>query len=181
MSRLDRRIARWLLHRTPVIRRIVPNRRGERGAVDHVVILDGTNSSLTPGDETNAGMLYKLFRETTPRADLNLHYEAGIAWGTWGATLSVISGNGINGRIKRAYGAIASRYQPGDRIFLIGFSRGGYAVRSLAGIIGRVGLLQSQHATERNIRQVFRHYEFAPSGEVAKEFSDQFCQKDVSV
>ena len=43
---------------------------------------------------------------------------------------------------------LASRYRPGDRIFLIGYSRGAYAARSLAGVIDRVGLLQGDHATE---------------------------------
>jgi hypothetical protein len=31
--------------------------------VDHVVILDGTMSSLLPGRETNAGLTFRLLRE----------------------------------------------------------------------------------------------------------------------
>ncbi len=178
--RLDRKIARWL-RRAPLIRRITPKPGAVRGRVDHIVILDGTNSNLIPGEETNAGILYKLLGETAPAAHLNLHYEAGVAWDSWRSTAHVISGFGINDRIKRAYGAISSRYQPGDRIFLFGFSRGAYAVRSLAGIIGKVGLLQSAHATERNIRQVFRHYEVAPSGSVAAGFAQAFCHQGVEI
>ena len=34
-----------------------------RGPVDHVLILDGTMSTLTPGYETNAGLTYKLLSE----------------------------------------------------------------------------------------------------------------------
>ena len=181
MSRLDRKIARWLVRRTPVIRRMVPRPGPDRVRVDHVIVLDGTNSTLVPGDETNAGIAYKLLKETAPSSTLNLHYEAGVPWDSWSATYAVISGKGINGRIRRAYGAISSRYQPGDRIFLIGFSRGGYAVRSLAGIIGRVGLLKSQHATERNIRQVFRHYEHMPPKSVTDAFAEEFCHDDVQV
>ena len=41
-----------------------------------------------------------------------------------------------------------SRYKAGDRIFLLGYSRGAYAVRSLAGLIDSVGLLRDEHATE---------------------------------
>ena len=52
-------------------------------------------------------------------------------------------GRGINRQIRRAYGFLASRYRPGDRIFLFGYSRGAYAVRSLAGMIDRVGLLKA--------------------------------------
>ena len=67
-------------------------------------------------------------------------------------------GRGINQQIRRAYGFLASRYRPGDRIFLMGYSRGAYAVRSLAGMIDRVGLLRAPCATERNIRQTYRLY-----------------------
>lgn len=178
--RIDRSLGRWL-RRARLIRKIAPRPGAVRERVDHVVILDGTNSTLVQGNETNAGIAYKLLRETTPSPTLNLHYEAGVPWDSWRATASIITGYGINGRIRRAYGAIASRYQPGDRIYLIGFSRGGYAVRSLAGIIGLVGLLKSEHATERNIRQVFRHYEVSPSGETASAFAEAFCQKDVEI
>lgn len=181
MTRINRKLARWIARRAPVIRRIVPHTGAERVPVDHVVILDGTNSTLVPGYETNAGILYKLMRETSPRVDMNLHYEGGIAWTSWRSTLAVITGDGINGQIRRAYGAIASRYKPGDRIFLFGFSRGAYAARSLGGIIGMVGLLKSHHATERNVRQVFRHYEYAPSAKVAADFAAAFCQKDVAI
>ena len=181
MSRFDRRIARWLLQRTPVVRHILPRRGAERTRVDHIIILDGTNSTLVPGDETNAGILYKLLRETAPIATLNLHYEDGVPWDSWRSTVAVITGRGINGRIKRAYGAIASRYQPGDRIYLFGFSRGAYAVRSLAGIIGMVGLLKPAQATERNIRQVFRLYEQTDAGEAAEAFAAENCIRDVPV
>ena len=35
----------------------------------------------------------------------------------------------------------SSEYRPGDRISLFGFSRGAYTARSLAGMIGRVGIV----------------------------------------
>ncbi|MDP4032318.1 MAG: DUF2235 domain-containing protein, partial [Pseudorhodobacter sp.] len=34
-----------------------------RGVVDHIVILDGTMSSLSPGQETNAGLAFHLLSE----------------------------------------------------------------------------------------------------------------------
>lgn len=67
-------------------------------------------------------------------------------------------GPGINRQIRRAYGYLASRYRPGDRIFLFGYSRGAFAVRSLAGIMDRVGLLRADQATERNVQLAYRHY-----------------------
>ncbi|MEO0381843.1 MAG: DUF2235 domain-containing protein, partial [Pseudomonadota bacterium] len=109
-------------------------------------------SSLDPGDETNAGLLAKLLGEMG--SQVSLYYEPGLQWSEWRRAGDVLFGRGINRQIRRAYGYLASRYRPGDKIYLFGYSRGAYAVRSLAGIIDRVGLLRSDAATERNIRDV---------------------------
>ena len=148
-----------------------------RGPVDHVVILDGTMSTLEPGCETNAGMLYKLLCEVAPTKRLSLRYEAGIQWRSWRTSRDVIEGRGINRQIRRVYGFVASRYRPGDRIFLFGYSRGAYAVRSLAGMIDRVGLLKADHATVTNIRQVYRHYQDPGSTEAARVFAKKYCHE----
>ena len=132
-------------------------------------------SSLQDGLESNAGLTYKLLCEMAPRARMSIRYEAGVQWRRWRDILDVVEGRGINRQIRRAYGFIASRYRPGDRIFLIGFSRGAYAVRSLAGIIDRVGLLKAEHATVRNIRQIYRHYQLAPKSKAAQDFAKAFC------
>lgn len=143
-----------------------------RGPRDHVIILDGTASTLRQGRESNAGLTYKLLREA---GGVSLYYEAGIQWDGWRTTGDVIVGRGIDGQIRRAYGFLASRYRVGDRIFLMGFSRGAYAVRSLAGMIDKVGLLRPSHATERNVRQVWRLYEYAPDGHSAEVFAQRHC------
>ncbi len=149
--------------------------------MDHVVVLDGTMSSLRPGCESNAGRAYQLLCETAPNARLSLLYEAGVQFETWGQSWQVATGVGINRQIRRAYGFIASRYRPGDRIFLLGYSRGAFAVRSLAGLIDRVGLLTRQAATTRNIRQAYRHYERAPDSNAARAFARANCHPAVPV
>ncbi len=149
-----------------------------RGPVDHVIILDGTMSSLRPGEETNAGMAYKLLRE---EGHVSVFYEAGIQWRDWRGTGDVLTGKGINRQICRAYGYLASRYRDGDRIFLLGYSRGAYAVRSLAGVIDMVGLLRAEHATERNIRQIYRLYRHDPDGPSARAFSARHCHAEAAV
>jgi uncharacterized protein (DUF2235 family) len=151
-----------------------PAARPTRGAVDHVVIIDGSLSSLVPGCETHAGQLYKLLCETR---GLSLHYQHGIQFPTWRQMRDVVEGRGINRQIRRAYGVLASRYRPGDRIFLFGYSRGAYAVRSLAGVIDRVGLLRAEHATERAVRVAYRHYERGGGSPIAAKFRTRYCHK----
>ncbi len=150
-----------------------------RGAVTHVIILDGTLSSLRPECQTNVGRAYMLLRERLD--DVSIYYEPGLQWRDWRSAIDVMMGRGINGQIKRAYGYLASRYQPGDRIFMLGYSRGAYAVRSLAGVMDRVGLLRAEHATERNVRQAYRHYECAPDGAAAAAFSAAHCHDKVRI
>jgi len=153
-----------------------------RGRVDHVIVLDGTLSTLVEGCETNAGMLYKLLCEEVPLKRLSLHYEAGIQWQSWRSSRDVIEGRGINRQIRRVYGFLASRYRPGDRIFLFGYSRGAYAVRSLAGMIDQVGLLTADHATVRNIRQVYRLYRGdGASAAACQAFAARFCHADTPI
>ncbi|MCT4554693.1 MAG: DUF2235 domain-containing protein [Pelagimonas sp.] len=149
-----------------------------RGPVDHVIILDGTLSSLEPGEETNAGLTYRLLRE---HGHASLFYEAGVQWSDWRSSSDVLTGRGINRQIRRAYGYLASRYRAGDRIFLLGYSRGAYAVRSLAGVIDRVGLLRADCATVRNIRTVYRLYQYDPDGQASRNFAAHHCHAEAPI
>jgi uncharacterized protein (DUF2235 family) len=54
------------------------------------------------------------------------------------------AGAGLITRIVRGYTFISRNYAPGDRIFLIGFSRGAYTVRALSGLIAARGLLDAR-------------------------------------
>ncbi|WP_299788921.1 DUF2235 domain-containing protein [uncultured Marivita sp.] len=169
-SRLSDTILGWFRAKFARGQSQVSVRRGRR---DHVIILDGTLSSLEPGHETNAGQLYRLLQSVG--GDLSLYYESGLQWSDWRSASDIMVGRGINRQICRAYGFLASRYKPGDRIFLFGYSRGAYAVRSLAGVIDEIGLLRAEHATERNIRQAYRLYRYAKANGTARRFAALYC------
>ena len=153
----------------------------QRGPATHVVILDGTMSSLAEGCETNAGLAYKLLCEVSQPENLTIHYEAGIQWRDWSNTWDVMTGRGINLLIKRAYGVVAARYRAGDRIVLMGYSRGAFGVRSLAGVIDVVGLVRDDVATEDVIEQAYRHYRAGGDGPAVQAFRDEYCHADVQV
>ncbi|MEO1796421.1 MAG: DUF2235 domain-containing protein [Pseudomonadota bacterium] len=154
--------------------------RPTRGYRKLVIILDGTLSTLEPGCETNAGLAAKLYREEGG-PDLAVYYEAGLQWGDWGDAISVMTGDGINGQIRRAYGWLASQYRPGDRIYLVGYSRGAYAARSLAGIVGRIGLLRHDAATERHLQQVYRLYCDPKNMAGGRAFAAAHCHPDAEI
>lgn len=50
-------------------------------------------------------------------------------------------GLGMTSNVREAYGFICNNYDYGDEIYITGFSRGAFAARSVAGVIGRCGIL----------------------------------------
>ncbi len=145
-----------------------------RAPMTHVVILDGTMSSVERGFETNAGLLWKLLAEHNA-PDVRVFYEPGIQWRGVRNALEVIAGIGINRQIRRAYRWLALGWRPGDRVFLFGYSRGAYGVRSLAGVIDLHGLLQPEHATMRNTEFVYSYYRERRASPFAPRFSKRYC------
>jgi uncharacterized protein (DUF2235 family) len=61
-------------------------------------------------------------------------------------------GAGLIARIVRGYTFISRNYLAGDSIFIVGFSRGAYTARALAGLIAAKGLLDAtkNNLTDRN-------------------------------
>ncbi len=175
------RLKSWFRKPAPSVAHCGATGSAVRGMVDHIIILDGTLSSLKPGYETNAGLVFKLLAEIGPHAERRLYYEPGVQWVDWGQIADVAQGRGINPQIQRAYGFLASHYELGDRIFLLGYSRGAYAVRSLAGAIDQVGLLRREHATERNVQAAYRHYQLDPGSHGARAFAQAFCHDVVPI
>ncbi len=55
-------------------------------------------------------------------------------------------GVGVTARIARGYTFISRNYVPGDRIVIVGFSRGAYTARALAGLVAGEGLLKPELA-----------------------------------
>ena len=52
-------------------------------------------------------------------------------------------GAGLIARVVRGYTFISRNYRPGDKIFIVGFSRGAYTARAIAGLIADQGLLDA--------------------------------------
>lgn len=72
-----------------------------------------------------------------------VYYQAGVGTGNsiWDHVVGGGTGAGLSEHIREAYSFLANNYQRGDEIFLIGFSRGAFTARSIAGLIASVGLL----------------------------------------
>ena len=67
-----------------------------------------------------------------------------------------VFGVGVIARIVRGYTFISRHYQPGDAIHIAGFSRGAYTARALAGMIARVGLLDTNRYDVHDKDEAYR-------------------------
>lgn len=146
-----------------------------------VFVCDGTLSSIAAGEETNAGLLYRLLEELGPTEAQQIGYDPGIQGTGVQKWIAAASGMGLNLSIRRGYAFLARHYRPGDRIYLFGYSRGGYAVRSLAGMIGAVGLLRRKYTTDRYVRLAFRFYEVGSRSMARQQFSAHRCLTEVPI
>lgn len=91
-----------------------------------------------------------------------VHYDSGVGTG-WGDWLSgAIFGRGLTTNIRQAYRFLSRHYQPGDEIYIFGFSRGAYTARSLVGYVAAIGLLRCETCTDENERRAWRYYRTAP-------------------
>jgi uncharacterized protein (DUF2235 family) len=89
-------------------------------------------------------------------------------------------GSGLGIHIKDAYQFIMQNYIEGDRICLLGFSRGAYTVRCLAGMLHKVGLLPAYNTAQVNFAYQFYKNDTSEGWEMSEQFKRTFCQ-DVTV
>ncbi|WP_338080012.1 DUF2235 domain-containing protein [Antrihabitans stalactiti] len=88
---------------------------------------------------TNVYRLYTVLKRTNTQMVI---YDKGV--GTSGSWIRRMQGGafgaGLNKGVKRGYRKIAEVYDPGDELYLFGFSRGAFTARSIAGMIAFCGL-----------------------------------------
>jgi uncharacterized protein (DUF2235 family) len=119
-----------------------------------VFCLDGTWQA--PMNNTN---VYRLYKALTVTSDQVTYYDDGVGADASGIERIVQGafGEGLTQKILDAYTKIAHVYEPGDQIYLFGFSRGAYTARSLAGMIATCGLPTGAFA-DTCVTQVFAAY-----------------------
>lgn len=69
------------------------------------------------------------------------YYESGVGTNWWQRLSGGGLGIGLDRHIKNAYRWLSTHYASGDKIAVLGFSRGAYAARSLVGLIRECWLL----------------------------------------
>ncbi|WP_062385665.1 DUF2235 domain-containing protein [Demequina iriomotensis] len=109
-----------------------------------VVCCDGTWSKADQGNPTNIVKLALAVAPADGDTAQHVHYVAGV--GTEGPKLlGGAFGWGLSENVREGYLRIAEEYEPGDEIYLFGYSRGAYTARSIAGFLRNAGILKPEH------------------------------------
>lgn len=111
-----------------------------------IVCCDGTwqdSASAFKSHPSNVTRLSRCFKQVAGQTTQQIvYYQSGV--GTGGGTERLTGGafgSGIGEHIREAYAFLCTNWAPGDEIVLIGFSRGAFTARSIAGMVTSLGLL----------------------------------------
>ena len=85
-----------------------------------------------------------------------IYYDAGLGTTMGEIVRGGVFGYGVDEAVINAYEWLIEHYEPGDEIFVFGFSRGAYTARSLSGFVSRCGLLAP--GAPLSIRQLYERY-----------------------
>jgi uncharacterized protein (DUF2235 family) len=117
-----------------------------------VVCCDGTWNTpdeVTDGKpaQTNVARIARAIAPVDARGtEQRVYYRKGVGTGRFDHFLGGALGWGLSRNVQDAYMFLVDNYRVGDEIFLFGFSRGAYTVRSVVGLIRNSGLLRRRHA-----------------------------------
>lgn len=149
-----------------------------------VVCADGTwnrpEADIKKDFPTN---VLRFARSVRPKAGDGTEQQVFYDWGVGSYYDSFgggITGRGVHKNIMDGYRYIVQNYSEGDEIFLFGFSRGAYTVRSLCGLINNCGILRRPNA--HRVQQAFNLYKKSggankPDGENSIEFRELYSHE----
>jgi uncharacterized protein (DUF2235 family) len=117
-----------------------------------IICCDGTWNRLDSDSVTNvvrmAEVVASRAADGTPQI---VYYDEGVGSGkavaeTADRVLGGAFGSGLMTKVEHAYRFLAFNYDPGDEIYIFGFSRGAFTARSLAGLIRNCGIVEQRQA-----------------------------------
>jgi uncharacterized protein (DUF2235 family) len=137
-----------------------------------VILIDGTwnkegitgNTNVAALDPVNRIATHAFIKTTAADgAAQHVHYHSGV--GAEGDFFKRLLGGaiglGLKQIIRECYDFVVADYAVGDEIYLIGFSRGAYAARALAGLIGASGIQRT--ADSAMFETAWQHYRVKPA------------------
>lgn len=161
-----------------------------------VLCSDGTGNRGGQLNGTNVWRLYRAVDQGAPPQNERLQvafHEDGVGTESF-KLLRIIGGAfgwGITRNLEKLYAFLVQHYEPGDDIFLFGFSRGAYTVRLLASIVASCGIADRKNYSPSQIawlaHEAVRAYKRETSGILgffkrfdAQDFKQKYARRDAS-
>jgi uncharacterized protein (DUF2235 family) len=94
-------------------------------------------------------------------------YQRGVGTGALDQLRGGAFGIGLAENIRNAYRFICANYDPKDKIFIFGFSRGAFTARSLAGYIAAAGIIKREECTVENESRAWHYYRAKPGSRMS--------------
>jgi uncharacterized protein (DUF2235 family) len=148
-----------------------------------ILFFDGTWN--TPENNTNVWRLNLMLADTSPDGVLQRKfYDPGVGTHWYDRLSGGAFGAGLSDNIRSGYCWLMENYDPGDEIYLFGFSRGAFTARSIAGVIARCGLLKSdapmsyvqlyeRYQKGDTVRPIYRLKYLQSRGETSFDFEER--------
>jgi hypothetical protein len=108
-----------------------------------VLLSDGTGNSSASPFKTNVWRLFQILDLSDPTRQIAF-YDDGVGTSSFKlfAILGGVFGFGLKRNVIAIYSFCCRNYQPEDRIYCFGFSRGSFTIRLVAGLIASQGLVR---------------------------------------
>lgn len=145
-----------------------------------VFCFDGTWNTIDMPYPTNVTKIARAIRRVDRHGVVQIiHYDQGVGTGdrrNWFfriyGFLAGVFGFGLTENIEEAYRFLVLNYEPGDEIYVFGFSRGAFTARSLVGLIRNSGVI-SRRSVDK-VRDAVQRYLDRKDGDDPD--SDEACQ-----
>ncbi|WP_406168183.1 DUF2235 domain-containing protein [Streptomyces canus] len=112
-----------------------------------VICCDGTWNLADQPSKTNvAKVALAVRRRSAVGMEQRVYYHSGVGTNRRERLSGGAFGVGLSRNVLDAYRFLIHTYEPGDTLYLFGFSRGAFTARSLAGLVHNCGILRPEQA-----------------------------------
>jgi uncharacterized protein (DUF2235 family) len=112
-----------------------------------VFCFDGTWNALNADTPTNVVLTAaSVERQARDGMVQIMHYDEGVGTGRLEKMTGGMFGAGLVDNVREAYRFLIFNFDPGDQIYVFGFSRGAFSARTFVGFVRHVGPLSRLHA-----------------------------------